>query len=310
MTSTEDFGRRELVPLIDKFMAIHPGVVIALHLHDGVVDLVEHNLDLALRNGPLSDSTPKARVVLRGRRVIGASPAYWDAHGRPSHPTDLTKHNCLVVFRPSAPFGTWSFVVDGKPLAVRVSGNRIINDGGVLRHWAKAGYGVTTRVAWDIQRELERGELETVLDEFMPDNANLYAVTAGGISSRRVRTFIDYLVEEFLKLERPLGLEDLAQLKARIGPTLAAPICTLSPQAASPVSVRERPSISWRRIWSRTDLSGAALTTLLANPEKSCRHSSDYHRLDNARYPTCTRNDGRSRSLRSGLLTAVSVNRD
>jgi DNA-binding transcriptional LysR family regulator len=210
MTSTEDFGRRELVPLIDKFMAIHPGVVIALHLHDGVVDLVEHNLDLALRNGPLSDSTLKARVVLRGRRVICASPAYWDAHGRPSHPTDLTKHNCLVVFRPSAPFGTWSFVVDGKPLAVRVSGNRIVNDGGVLRHWAKAGYGVTIRVAWDIQRELERGELETVLDEFMPDNANLYAVTAGGISSRRVRTFIDYLVEEFLKLERPLGLEDLA----------------------------------------------------------------------------------------------------
>ena len=30
----------------------------------------------------------------------------------------------------------------------------------------------------------------------------------------------------------------------------------------------------------------------------------------NARYPTCTRNDGQSRCLRSGLLTAVSVNRD
>jgi hypothetical protein len=57
--------------------------------------------------------------------------------------------------------------------------------------------------------------------------------------------------------------------------------------------VCERSSISWRRIWSRTDLSGAALTTLLANPEKSCRHSSNYHRLDNARYPTCTRNDGK-----------------
>src|SRR5258708_33968254 len=90
---------------------------------------------------------------------------------------------------------------------------------------------------------------------------------------------------------------------------LPTPICTRSPQAASPVSVCERSSISWRRIW-RTDLSGAALATLLANPEKSCRHSSDYHRLDNARYPTCTRNDGRRRCLRSGLLTAVSVDRD
>src|SRR3984893_1772432 len=107
---------------------------------------------------------------------------------------------------------------------------------------------------------------------------------------------------------RILPLAHLSPLSTRSW--LPTPICTLSPQAASPVSVCERSSISWRRIWSRTDLSGAALTTLLANPEKSCRHSSDYHRLDNARYPTCTRNDGLSRCLRSGLLTAVNVNRD
>ena len=51
--------------------------------------------------------------------------------------------------------------------------------------------------------------METVLDEFVPDNTNLYAVTAGEISSPRVRTFIDYLVEEFLKLERPLAWKTL-----------------------------------------------------------------------------------------------------
>src|SRR6202158_3930774 len=104
---------------------------------------------------------------------------------------------------------------------------------------------------------------------------------------------------------RSLPLAHLSALSTRS--CLPTPICTLSPQAASPVSVCERSSISWRRIWLRTDLSGAALTRLLANPEKSCRHSSDYHRLDNARYPTCTRNDGRSRCLRSGLLTAVAI---
>src|SRR5260370_7264249 len=34
-----------------------------------------------------------------------------------------------------------------------------------------------------------------------------------------------------------------------------------------------------------TSIEQSALTTLLANPEKSCRHSSDYHRLDNPPYP-------------------------
>ncbi len=62
ITATQHFGREELVPLIDKFMARHTGVQVSLLLSDGVIDLVEHDLDLALRNGPLSDSNLKARL--------------------------------------------------------------------------------------------------------------------------------------------------------------------------------------------------------------------------------------------------------
>src|ERR1700675_5114917 len=56
MTATQDFGRTEVAPLIDRFLDLHPAVQIALHLSDGVVDLVEQDIDLALRNGPLADS--------------------------------------------------------------------------------------------------------------------------------------------------------------------------------------------------------------------------------------------------------------
>ena len=41
MTATQDFGRTEVAPLIDRFLDLHPAVQIALHLSDGVVDLVE-----------------------------------------------------------------------------------------------------------------------------------------------------------------------------------------------------------------------------------------------------------------------------
>ena len=70
MTATQDFGRTEVAPLIDRFLDLHPAVQITLHLSDGVVDLVEQDIDLALRNGPLADSALKARLMLRGRRVV------------------------------------------------------------------------------------------------------------------------------------------------------------------------------------------------------------------------------------------------
>jgi DNA-binding transcriptional LysR family regulator len=200
ITATQHFGREELVPLIDKFMARHTGVQVSLLLSDGVIDLVEHDLDLALRNGPLSDSNLKARLLVRGRRVVCAAPSYWKNHGMPAHPKELAELNCLVVFRPGVSFSTWPFIIDGKQIAVRVAGDRVANDGGVLRHWAVAGHGVIIRPAWDIRNDLASGRLVPALTGFMPENANLYAVTSGGTSSHRVRAFIDFLAEELLAL--------------------------------------------------------------------------------------------------------------
>jgi DNA-binding transcriptional LysR family regulator len=141
ITATQDFGRSEVAPLIDRFLEVHPAVQIALHLSDGVVDLVEQDIDVALRNGPLADSALKARLILRGRRVVCAAPSYWQAHSPPKHPDELSGHNCLVHPRPGSTFSAWSFTDDGKPLSVRVAGNRVANDGGVLRQWAIDGHG-------------------------------------------------------------------------------------------------------------------------------------------------------------------------
>jgi DNA-binding transcriptional LysR family regulator len=198
MTATQDFGWTEVAPLIDRFLDLHPAVQIALHLSDGVVDLVEQDIDLALRNGPLADSALKARLMLRGRRVVCAAPSYWANHAAPNHPDDLAAHNCLVHPRPGSTFSSWSFTVEGRPVTVRVAGNRVANDGGVLRQWALDGHGVIMRNAWDIRKELASGALVTALDTFVTSNANLYAVTAGSVSSQRVRTFIDFLAENLV----------------------------------------------------------------------------------------------------------------
>ncbi|HYU16583.1 MAG TPA: LysR substrate-binding domain-containing protein, partial [Candidatus Acidoferrum sp.] len=81
--------------------------------------------------------------------------------------------------------------------AVRVSGRRSSNDGGLVREWAIAGLGVAQKSLWDVQQDLEAGRLESVLDRFVHP-AHLYAVHPGGRHlPRRVRCLVDHLAASF-----------------------------------------------------------------------------------------------------------------
>lgn len=195
LTATSDFGRLQLVPLLDQFMALHPQIQITVLLADGVFDMIEHNLDLALRNGPLADSTLRSRPLVRSQRIICAAPSYWKQHGKPTHPAALSAHNCLILHRPGVPFSTWPLRVEGKPQAVRVAGNRVANDGGVLRHWALQGLGVMIKNRWEVRREIEEGLLETVLDDYALPHVDLYGVTTS-TPSRRVSALLDFLASQ------------------------------------------------------------------------------------------------------------------
>lgn len=191
--ATNDFGRTQLRPLLDAFQALHPGLRLTLLLSDSTVDLIHENIDLTLRSGPLPDSGLHARLLVRGDRLVCAAPAYWERAGRPTHPEQLAGHNCLVLARPDAPLAAWSFQADGKPFNVKVSGDRQASDGEVLRDWALEGSGVAFKNRWDVQRDLDAGRLEAVLDDFLAGPVDLYAVYPVSPASRRVAALVDYL---------------------------------------------------------------------------------------------------------------------
>ncbi|PNU06426.1 LysR family transcriptional regulator [Novosphingobium guangzhouense] len=194
LTSINDFGRSRLSHLIDGFIALHPQVQFELSLSDEVVDLVEGGYDLGIRTGPLSDSRLRTRLIVRCGRSVCAAPAYWDRCGRPRSPSDLVDHNCLIQSRRGAPQSVWHFMQDGAPITVHIGGDRMANDGGMLRQWAISGAGVVLKSDYDIAQDLEAGRLETVLDRFKLNDMNLYAVHAAGRQvSRRTQAFMDYL---------------------------------------------------------------------------------------------------------------------
>lgn len=69
------FGRRYVLPSVTRFVALQPAVLIDVHLHDRLDDLVATPIDIAVRMGPLPSSSMIARRVGRLDTVLVAAPA-------------------------------------------------------------------------------------------------------------------------------------------------------------------------------------------------------------------------------------------
>ena len=103
------FGMFHLTPAIADYKSLYPEVDVVLLLHDRIPDLAEEELDLAIRLGPLEDSTLVAHQLASVPAVVCGSPAYFKQHGRPVHPGELLHHNCLRLRYPPLKKDTWPF---------------------------------------------------------------------------------------------------------------------------------------------------------------------------------------------------------
>ncbi|MFF2324156.1 LysR family transcriptional regulator [Agrobacterium sp. NPDC058088] len=196
VTATVDFGRAILAPLIDGFIELQPEISIILMLSDSVTDLAESGFDLGVRMAQLGSSRKDQRLLTSGVRHVCASPSYWDKMGRPTHPDELARHNCLVLTRPDSAQNIWHFQEGGRHFGVRVSGNRSVNEGATLRHWAIGGAGVVLKSSIDIRDDLLTGRLEPVLQDYAILGNNLYAIyPPGRRPSRRTEAFVEFLAE-------------------------------------------------------------------------------------------------------------------
>ncbi len=196
ITASNDFGRNRLRPLLDRFQDKYPGTVVSLLLNDSNCDLVTEKIDLAIRNGPLPDSSLRARLLVKGPRIVCASPAYWKKHKKPKHPKELSFYNCLVLARPGEPISTWSFNKGDVRFAIKVQGDRLTSDGEVVRQWALEGRGVAFKNVWDIKEDLKEGRLESALEGFTANHSDLFAMYQNGGMTNRLSALISFLAIE------------------------------------------------------------------------------------------------------------------
>lgn len=194
LSAPAGFGRLHVAPLLMQFLDEHADVTAHLDLSDRLVDLVNENVDCAVRIGELPDSSLVSVRLGEMRRVVVGSPTYFVTHAVPPAPTFLAEHNCLSL----GPQRGWTLRVDGVVQTVKVGGTLECNDGAVLHEWALAGKGLAWRSLWEVGADIAAGRLQTVLDDCAAPPVGIYAVFPQRRQlPLRVRLFIDLLRQRY-----------------------------------------------------------------------------------------------------------------
>ncbi|WP_231589192.1 LysR substrate-binding domain-containing protein [Chromobacterium sp. LK11] len=194
VTAPMSFGLSHLAPLLPEFMARHPEVELDFHFSDEQVDLVAKRLDLALRIASLADSSLLARRLCSVRILLVGSPAYFERHGRPSHPRELAAHRALLYSNaPGGQFWRFRHAEQGE-FALEMPAPLRVNNAEALTPALRAGLGLALQPEFLAWQDLQAGELETVMMDWQVDPIALYILTPPGRSRpARVQALIDYL---------------------------------------------------------------------------------------------------------------------
>ncbi|WP_425124633.1 LysR family transcriptional regulator [Burkholderia gladioli] len=174
-----DLGRNLLFGWLDAFLAEHPAVRLNVRLSDRIADLYRQPVDLAVRYGPPHDSALVALPLAPdNRRVLCAAPRYFAEHGMPRTPAELASHNCLRLALGDTIHQQWTFFdAAGEAHPVKVSGDRVADDGELVHRWALAGHGLTYKSRLDVLASLRAGTLVQALADHQGEPAPLHLVT-------------------------------------------------------------------------------------------------------------------------------------
>ena len=198
ISAPESLAISILPEVVLSFQQKFPRIELDIHVSGRLVNLVEEGIDVALRVGELEDSSLIARRLMPCGFHACASPEYLKKHGKPTHPSELETHNCLIYSQSLHP-DNWMFSDNqGKSFSIKVNGNLRSDTGNILMNAALNSNGIFIGPTFMIASAIEEGRLETILDEYTSMTTGLCAVYPyTKLVSTKVRAFVDFIVESW-----------------------------------------------------------------------------------------------------------------
>lgn len=192
LTAPIVFGRMHVLPVVTEFLQRYPDINVRLQLIDRPVSLSEEHIDMAVRIGPLPDSSLIARNVGEVRRILCASRSYLDTHGRPKAPRDLEGASC-IVFDQFLADQAWSFEAQGKTQRIAVNARLHVNTAEAALDAAEAGLGITRVLSYQAAPGIEAGRLEAILQPWEPEPLPVqFVYEQRALVPQKLRVFIDF----------------------------------------------------------------------------------------------------------------------
>jgi LysR family transcriptional regulator for bpeEF and oprC len=192
-------GQRLIIPALPDFYRRYPDITMEMGCGDRPVHLIEEGVDCAVRGGDLPDSSLIARRIGVLHFITCATPAYLEAHGRPTHPDELTRHQCInYILSSSKQVLAWDFERQGVSLRKTHAGRFAVNSSEALMIAGLAGLGVMRLPSFLANEHLRSGRLERVLVDWDTAPVPLHVVYPQSRHlSATVRAFVEWVAELF-----------------------------------------------------------------------------------------------------------------
>ena len=192
MTAPIAFGRLHVLPIVLDFLASYPEIGVRLVQSDRMIQLADEHVVLGIRIGRLTDSPLIQHKVGSIRRIVCASPGYFEHCGHPAAPAELSGHDCIVFDGPMSA-DSWIFRQGGAERAIAVKSRLHVNTAEAAVDAAVAGLGLARVLAYQAHEALKSGALVLTLKEFEPEPSPVSIVHAGGrLQPLKVRAFVDF----------------------------------------------------------------------------------------------------------------------
>ena len=192
------FGRRVLSPMVMRFMQLHPKLQVELNFEDRYANLVEQGIDVAIRMGPLADSTLGARYLGINPWGLVASGSYLAARGLPLQPADLQTHDALIYSTVQGD-ARWHLTgAEGVVQTIPVKGPLRSNNLSALLVAARGGMGLAALPLYVACQSVSSGALCAVLTDWTLPSQEIHAVyPSPQLVPAKVTEFVSWLQGQF-----------------------------------------------------------------------------------------------------------------